>query len=87
MCASSVLRRRCTVNPHFLDKVPLAHKGLFWAQGGIDPSGIGATMIATDVMWSDPVAEPGLRTNDARGVGLVFGPDATQVRPGPRVYI
>ncbi len=49
-------------------------------QGGIDPSGLGASLVATDVMWSDPVAEPGLRTNDARGVGLVFGPDATQVR-------
>lgn len=63
----------------------MADKRLLLAQGGIDPSGIGATMIATDVMWSDPVAEPGLRTNDARGVGLVFGPDATQVRPSSRV--
>jgi len=45
----------------------------------VDPSGLGASLLATDVMWSDPVAEPGLRTNDARGVGLVFGPDATQV--------
>lgn len=33
------------------------------------------------------MAEPGLRTNDARGVGLVFGPDATQVRPSPRFSV
>jgi len=57
-------------------RVTAAHRG---PQGGMDPSGLFASLIATDVMWSDPVAEPGLRTNDARGVGLVFGPDATQV--------
>lgn len=26
------------------------------------------------------VADPGFRTNDARGVGMVFGPDVTEVR-------
>jgi hypothetical protein len=30
-------------------------------------------------MWSDPVNTPGLRPNDARGCGTVYGPDATQV--------
>lgn len=47
-------------------------------KGGLDPDGRGASLLATDVLWSDPVAEPGLRENDARGVGLVFGPDITQ---------
>ncbi len=49
------------------------------SKGGIDPNGTGASMLATDVLWSDPVAEPGLRTNDSRGVGLIFGPEITQV--------
>lgn len=31
------------------------------------------------MLWSDPVAEPGLQINEARGVGLTFGPDVTQV--------
>lgn len=35
--------------------------------------------MAADVMWSDPSAEAGLRLNDARGVGIVFGADVTQV--------
>ena len=36
-------------------------------------------MVAADVLWSDPVADPGLKVNEARGVGLTFGPDVTQV--------
>lgn len=36
-------------------------------------------MIATDVLWSDPAPGPGLVENEARGVGLLFGPDVTQV--------
>lgn len=36
-------------------------------------------MVAADVLWSDPVMEPGLRENEQRGVGLTFGPDVTQV--------
>jgi serine/threonine-protein phosphatase 5 len=50
------------------------------SKGGVDPNGQGASTLATDVLWSDPAAEPGMRTNDARGVGLIFGPDITQVR-------
>lgn len=42
-------------------------------------TGMGSTVLATDVLWSDPVREPGLRTNAVRGVGLVFGPDITEV--------
>jgi hypothetical protein len=45
----------------------------------MDPNGAGAAVVATDVLWSDPVTEPGMKTNDSRGVGLVFGPDVTQV--------
>lgn len=48
-------------------------------KGGVDPNGLGSSMIAADVLWSDPVAEPGLQPNTARGVGLIFGPDVTQV--------
>ena len=50
-------------------------------KGGLDPNGFGSSVVAADVLWSDPVAEPGLRANAARGVGLIFGPDVTQVSP------
>ncbi len=46
------------------------------------PPGCGTSLLATDVLWSDPVAEPGFHENDARGVGLTFGPDMTEVRAG-----
>jgi serine/threonine-protein phosphatase 5 len=48
-------------------------------KGGLDPNGRGSTVVATDVLWSDPVAVPGLHLNVSRGVGVVFGPDITQV--------
>lgn len=47
-------------------------------KGGLDPNGAGKSVIATDVLWSDPAPEPGLVENEARGVGLLFGPDVTQ---------
>ncbi|DBA68202.1 TPA: hypothetical protein ACH3X2_013819 [Trebouxia sp. C0005] len=47
-------------------------------KGGLDPNGAGKSVIATDVLWSDPAPEPGLKENEARGVGLLFGPDITQ---------
>jgi len=47
-------------------------------KGGLDPDGTGSSVVAADVLWSDPVAAPGMQTNDARGVGLTFGPDVTQ---------
>ncbi|KAK9810288.1 hypothetical protein WJX72_008052 [[Myrmecia] bisecta] len=47
-------------------------------KGGRDPNGAGFTVLATDVLWSDPVATPGVTVNDARGVGLIFGPDVTK---------
>lgn len=45
----------------------------------MDPNGLGASRLAADVLWSDPVGEPGFRPNVARGVGMVFGPDVTEV--------
>ena len=46
-------------------------------RGGDDPNGKGASLTASDVLWSDPDAQPGLRFNAGRGIGLAFGPDAT----------
>jgi hypothetical protein len=43
-------------------------------------AGSSKNYVASDVMWSDPVNAPGLRPNDARGCGTVYGPDVTQVR-------
>lgn len=48
-------------------------------KGGQDPNGRGSTVVATNVLWSDPVATPGLEPNTCRGVGVTFGPDVTQV--------
>ncbi|KAG2485825.1 hypothetical protein HYH03_015408 [Edaphochlamys debaryana] len=47
-------------------------------KGGMDPDGCGSSLLATDVLWSDPVAAPGIQENEARGVGLIFGPDVTE---------
>ena len=47
-------------------------------RGGPDPDGTGVKQLASDVLWSDPAPTPGLLANDARGIGLVFGPDVTQ---------
>jgi diadenosine tetraphosphatase ApaH/serine/threonine PP2A family protein phosphatase len=83
--------------------------------GGPDPDGLGASVLASDVLWSDPMMQPGMRCvqpgvlpagvwgqwacstaatqlhslshrragrqcreNEARGVGVLFGPDVTQ---------
>lgn len=46
-------------------------------------AGVGSSVVAADVLWSDPVAAPGLCANHARGVGLTFGPDVTQVSGHP----
>lgn len=34
--------------------------------------------LASDVLWSDPILEPGLRFNEGREIGCVFGPDMTE---------
>jgi serine/threonine-protein phosphatase 5 len=47
-------------------------------KGGLDPSGLGASRLATDVLWSDPMTTPGFEENTGRGIGLVFGPDVTE---------
>ena len=49
-------------------------------KGGLDPGGLGAARLATDVTWSDPSNDPGFVENDGRGVGMVFGPEMTEVR-------
>ena len=57
-------------------------------KGGMDPNGRGSTVVATDVLWSDPVSTVGLQLNVSRGVGVVFGPDVTQVSlPGDVVSL
>ena len=43
-------------------------------------TGRGTSVVAADVLWSDPVLEEGLQENELRGVGVIFGPDVTQVR-------
>jgi len=46
----------------------------------LDPSGSTSDAVLSDVLWSDPSPKPGLSHNTKRGIGLVFGPDCTQVR-------
>lgn len=45
-------------------------------------AGLGASKMATEVLWSDPAKAPGLFANESRGVGLIFGPDITKVSRG-----
>ncbi len=49
--------------------------------------GTGSSVVAADVMWSDPIALPGLDANVERSVGLIFGPDITQVSALPRLFL
>ena len=49
-------------------------------KGGGDPDGEGDATIAGDVLWSDPASAnevTGLVPNENRGIGTMFGPDAT----------
>ena len=50
-------------------------------------TGAGKSVVATDVMWSDPAPGPGLVENEARGVGLLFGPDVTQVTKPSSLHV
>lgn len=52
------------------------------SKGGLDPSGYGTTKLASDILWSDPCKESGFLENDGRGIGMVFGPEVTEVRRG-----
>ena len=47
------------------------------SRGGADPDGEGVNRVASDVLWSDPGPDNGLVFNEARGIGLMFGPDVT----------
>lgn len=49
------------------------------SKGGQDPDPDRSmkNLVACDVLWSDPVNDPGIRVNEARGCGTVFGPDVT----------
>lgn len=48
------------------------------SRGGQDPDGEGVRAVASDVLWSDPTMDEGLEENDNRGIGLLYGPDATK---------
>ena len=48
------------------------------SKGGLDPSGLGASRLAADVQWSDPTKTPGFFENEARGIGMTFGPEITE---------
>lgn len=52
----------------------------------MDPNGTGAARLATDVLWSDPLLDPGFQFNTTRNIGMVFGPDVTQARPGDEAW-
>jgi hypothetical protein len=55
-------------------------------KGGLDPGGLGASLLATDVLWSDPVKDEGFCENFSRGIGMVFGADVTEVRMAGPFY-
>lgn len=47
-------------------------------KGGLDPIASGTSLLASDVLWSDPTHIPGMRANTVRGAGVLFGPDVTE---------
>lgn len=61
-----------------LDNIKEAHKGY------VDPSERerGEQRLTSHILWSDPVTSSGVRTSH-RGLGILFGPEATQVSAGP----
>ncbi|GJP53173.1 hypothetical protein CLOM_g12362 [Closterium sp. NIES-68] len=48
-------------------------------RGILDPHGTGSHAIVADVLWSDPAVKEGLCHNATRNIGLVFGPQHTQM--------
>jgi serine/threonine-protein phosphatase 5 len=46
--------------------------------GGTDPIEGKFSRIVAEVLWSDPTARKGMHSNDDRGLGALFGPDATE---------
>ncbi|XP_062191932.1 uncharacterized protein LOC133895541 isoform X3 [Phragmites australis] len=57
----------------FLDELLKARRTV------LDPPWEGANLIPGDVLWSDPSLEMGLSPNKERGIGLLWGPDITQL--------
>ncbi|CAM6083074.1 unnamed protein product [Calypogeia fissa] len=55
-----------------LDDLQKARRGI------LNPTGFGVSAICADVLWSDPSPDKGLTHNNARGIGLLWGPDCTQ---------
>ncbi|CAG9464490.1 unnamed protein product [Pedinophyceae sp. YPF-701] len=47
-------------------------------KGGQDPDGVGTSVVASDVLWSDPTPSEGFMGNNARGIGMLYGPDYTE---------
>uniref|UniRef100_A0A7N0UGB9 Serine/threonine-protein phosphatase n=1 Tax=Kalanchoe fedtschenkoi TaxID=63787 RepID=A0A7N0UGB9_KALFE len=45
----------------------------------LDPPWEGLNLIPGDVLWSDPSMTPGLSLNTERGIGLLWGPDCTEL--------
>ncbi|GMH24526.1 hypothetical protein Nepgr_026369 [Nepenthes gracilis] len=45
----------------------------------LDPPWEGSNLIPGDVLWSDPSMNPGLSLNEERGIGLLWGPDCTEI--------
>lgn len=57
------------------------------SKGGEDPDpGQQGQRLAADVLWSDPASQPGVQLGARPGdVGILFGPDQTEVRAGASV--
>lgn len=49
------------------------------SKGGPDPDGEGTSRLASDVLWSDPGMDSGFVENEKREIGMIFGPDITEV--------
>lgn len=56
------------------------------SKGGADPDGEGNTRLASDVLWSDPGMESGFVENEKREIGMIFGPDITEVGNYTKIY-
>lgn len=65
-------KRRFAVELGTVDELRRANRG------GQDPDGEGVRALASDVLWSDPTMEHGVEENHNRGIGLMYGPDATR---------
>jgi serine/threonine-protein phosphatase 5 len=71
--SASLSKREAATNPKLGTLAELEKA----SKGGADPIGEGRSMIAGDVLWSDPIPEDGLHHNENRGIGIQFGPAQT----------